>query len=125
MPDDDKTTISITRRLWRHLNRLKEPGDSFDTVIRREIGLVTDEDIARAVARIEWRQEWMGNGDHQAAVESAARHLRDRGDAEMSELDEHADLDIKTSPKIIRHVRQLPWIEHRGGRKYYWLTGNI
>jgi len=125
MPDDDKTTISITRRLWRHLNRLKEPGDSFDTVIRREIGLVTDEDIAEAVSRIEWRQDWMGNEDHQAAVGSAAQYLRDRGDAEMSELDEHADLDIKTSPKIIRHVRQLPWIEHRGGRKYYWLTGNI
>ena len=35
MPDDDRTSIQISRETWRDLNQRKEPGDSFDDVIQR------------------------------------------------------------------------------------------
>ena len=35
MPDDDRTSIQISRETWRALNQRKEPGDSFDDVIQR------------------------------------------------------------------------------------------
>lgn len=31
--DDENTTVKVKKDTWRRLNRLKEPGDSFDDVI--------------------------------------------------------------------------------------------
>jgi hypothetical protein len=34
----EKTNIKIDKDTWKQLNALKEPGDSFDDVVRRECG---------------------------------------------------------------------------------------
>jgi len=36
---EDTTTIEVKKSTWQELNALKEPGDSFDDVIRRELDL--------------------------------------------------------------------------------------
>lgn len=33
MPDDDITTVKVSKDTWRRLNIRKTPGDSFDDVI--------------------------------------------------------------------------------------------
>lgn len=35
MPENDVTTVKVKKGTWRKLNRLKEPGDSFDDVIAK------------------------------------------------------------------------------------------
>lgn len=35
MPEEDVTTVKITYETWKRLNKMKEPGDSFDDVIQR------------------------------------------------------------------------------------------
>jgi len=37
MKTQDTTVIRIGTDLWKHLNKLKEPGDTFDDVIRRQL----------------------------------------------------------------------------------------
>lgn len=44
MPAGERTNIEIDVETWRYLNGKKQPGDSFDDVLRRELdGLDTDE----------------------------------------------------------------------------------
>lgn len=40
----DYTTVNVRPDTWKELNARKEPGDSFDDVIRRELGLDVPED---------------------------------------------------------------------------------
>lgn len=35
MPDENSTTISVKYETWKQLNFRKQPGESFDEVIRR------------------------------------------------------------------------------------------
>lgn len=35
MDDDEITTVKVKGETWKDLNQMKEPGDSFDDVIRR------------------------------------------------------------------------------------------
>lgn len=38
----DKTTIQVSGDLWQELNRRKQPGDTFEDVLRRELGLTNE-----------------------------------------------------------------------------------
>lgn len=33
----EKTTIEVSKESWKQLNRQKEPGETFDDVIQREV----------------------------------------------------------------------------------------
>lgn len=49
VPDyDSKTTIEITLHVWKQLNALKGPGDSFNTVIQR---ILESRDEARRLTK--------------------------------------------------------------------------
>jgi preprotein translocase subunit SecD len=87
----------------------------------RDLEPVTDAEIREEAESIEWQLDWGGGEDHRDAVAEAGELLRDRGEAEMATLDDETGLKIQTSQKILRHVRELPWVMHRGGRKYYWV----
>jgi predicted CopG family antitoxin len=43
MGEDDTTTVKLKRDTWKELNSKKEPGDSFDDVIRRLLNETDDE----------------------------------------------------------------------------------
>jgi hypothetical protein len=86
-----------------------------------EVEPVSDNAIRAAADDIDWQLDWGGGEEHREAVAAAGQLLRDLGEAEMATIDEHAKLEIETSQKILRHVRYLPWVEHGGGRKYYWV----
>lgn len=103
-------------------DRLESVTERVDDLERRVAALepVSDDEIRDAVDEIEWQLDWGGGEDHREAVAEAGELLRDRGEAEMATLDDETSLGIETSQKILRHVRYLPWVEHGGGRKYYW-----
>lgn len=50
MEDDETTTIKVKGVTWRQLNRMKEPGDSFDDVIQRLLEEGEEGNPNRAVA---------------------------------------------------------------------------
>ena len=41
---DDSTTVQVSTETWKELNGRKQPGESFDDVIRRELGLGDEAD---------------------------------------------------------------------------------
>jgi len=47
MTDDDITTIKVSRDTWKELNREKEPGDSFDDVLRRLLAERLEDDAGK------------------------------------------------------------------------------
>jgi len=77
------TNIAVSEKVWTELNRRKKPGDSFDDVLRRELGLVErapDRDPVDAVAA----EIAIGHTDAEVAanrelVRVATRWLRDQG----------------------------------------------
>lgn len=44
MADERVTSIKVSEEVWQHLNGQKRLGDSFDDVLRRELGLEDDRD---------------------------------------------------------------------------------
>jgi hypothetical protein len=104
-------------------DRLESVIDRLDDLEARVSALepVSDAEIRDAADGIEWQLGWGGGEKHREAVAQAGQLLRDRGEAEMGRLDDESELEIESSQKILRHVRHLPWVEHGGGRKYYWI----
>lgn len=45
---EDRTTIQVSSEVWRWLNSKKEPGESFDAVIKRELGIDNDSEDVEA-----------------------------------------------------------------------------
>lgn len=40
--DEDVTTIKVKTGTWKRLNQMKEPGDSFDEILKRLLNEVED-----------------------------------------------------------------------------------
>lgn len=43
-----KTTITVTDEVWGYLHDRKERGETFDAVLRQELGIARDEQEAQA-----------------------------------------------------------------------------
>jgi len=39
---DDRTTVQVSTEVWQYLNRQKQPGESMDDVLRRELEIGDD-----------------------------------------------------------------------------------
>lgn len=50
---NDRTTIQISGRLWTELNQRKQPGDTFEDVIRRGLNLDEDTDESETTTKVE------------------------------------------------------------------------
>jgi predicted CopG family antitoxin len=86
----DTTTIEVKTETWKALNQRKEPGESFDDVIQRELaigGSEPDVDEQTKEKETEWQellQQWRDIMDDQppmtshgqAATEATLRELR-------------------------------------------------
>ena len=96
------TNIAVSETVWTELNQRKKPGDSFDDVLRRELGLVEQAPAADPVDAV---AAGIAIGRTDVAVEAnrelvrvATRWLRDRQDsirkgaaplAEWQQVDTH------------------------------------
>lgn len=76
----DGTNIRVSETVWRHLNSQKRPGESFDDVLRRELGL------EREPTERDWRavlETWLDREDvpenRRDDVVALAELLRDEG----------------------------------------------
>jgi hypothetical protein len=95
MPSD--TNIAVSNDVWRELNSRKQPGESFDDVLRRMLAVKTDSAEAddenntpRTQAKPEVAElDLPGSVDADAAgdaVAAAVNELRERGSATKGEL---------------------------------------
>lgn len=98
----DRTTITVSDEVWRHLNAMKGRGDSFDDVLRRELGLGEEQpatppesqeprhDPTSTREREQLREALAGQGDLLEARVDAVLAMRDvlreRGRATKDEL---------------------------------------
>ena len=76
------TNIAVSEEVWTELNHRKQPGDSFDDVLRRELGLVErapESDPVEAVAAaINIGRTDTAVAANRELVRVASRWLRDR-----------------------------------------------
>jgi len=96
------TNIAVSEKVWTELNQRKKPGDSFDDVLRRELGLVeqapASDPVAAVAAEIAIGRTDVAVESNRELVRVASRWLRDRGErvrkgdaplAEWQSLDTH------------------------------------
>jgi hypothetical protein len=98
----DRTTITVSDEVWRHLNAMKGRGDSFDDVLRRELDLGEEQpktppereaphhESTPTREREQLREALAGQGDlleaRVDAVLAMRDVLRDQGRAAKGEL---------------------------------------
>jgi predicted CopG family antitoxin len=96
------TNIQISNTVWRELNGRKQPGESFDDVLRRELGLPADSVLPRNL--IAYLEQLDINDEERDAVEAMWRYVR-----------EHAPV----SPQDIRDDVH-PGHESGKDREWWW-----
>ena len=77
------TNIAVSETVWTELNQRKKPGDSFDDVLRRELGLAAEAPATYPVDAVAagiaiWRTD-VAVESNRELVRVATRWLRDRG----------------------------------------------
>jgi len=76
------TNIAVSETVWTELNQRKKPGDSFDDVLRRELGLVEQapatDPVDAVAAAINIGRTDMAVEANRELVRVATRWLRDR-----------------------------------------------
>ena len=108
--------------MWTALNKQKRPGESFDDVLRRELGLARPtDDLDAALADLPLDEEW------QAAARACHAYIREHGEVSPQELrDEvHPEVPVASSPewwlkKLGGELAKLPGIERASQRRYEW-----
>jgi len=118
------TNIPVSDEVWRELNARKNPGDSFDDVLRRELGLVDHHDRADAEAAAAATGL---DGDWQAALVAVWEHLRDVGEASPSEIRDavHPEQSCDSGEewwwkKLGGEIGELPGVERVSQRRFEW-----
>jgi hypothetical protein len=97
----EKTNIQIDKDTWKKLNAQKEPGDSFDDVVRRECGFDASGDpFSGAEPRGEREREPMQNAaEPEIVLPDELPHSIDRSEARrvigrvLELVDEHGPLE--------------------------------
>jgi negative regulator of replication initiation len=95
------TTVEVSEEVWRHLNSLKGPGDSFDDVLRRELDIGDSADPSSgAEPRGERVREPMQNAaEPEIVLPDELPHSIDRSEARrvigrvLELVDEHGPLE--------------------------------
>jgi len=76
------TNIAVSEEVWTELNQRKKPGDSFDDVLRRELGLAesapASEPVDAVAAEIAIGRTDVAVAANRELVRVASRWLRDR-----------------------------------------------
>jgi predicted CopG family antitoxin len=121
------TNIPVSEQVWRELNSRKNPGDSFDDVLRRELGLVNHHDRAdadAAAAATGLDEDW------QAALVAVWAYLREVGEASPSDIRDavYADQPCDSGEewwwkKLGDEIAQLPGAERVSQRRFEY-TGD-
>jgi predicted CopG family antitoxin len=121
------TNIPVSEQVWRELNSRKNPGDSFDDVLRRELGLVNHHDRADAEAAA--AATGLGE-DWQAALVAVWEHLREVGEASPSDIRDavHPEHPCDSGQqwwwkKLSDEIDQLPGVERASQRRFEY-TGD-
>ena len=96
------TNIAVSEEVWTELNHRKKPGDSFDDVLRRELGLVEQapatDPVDAVAAAINIGRTDVAVAANRELVRVATRWLRDRDEsirkgaaplAEWQQVDTH------------------------------------
>lgn len=118
------TNIPVSDEVWRELNSRKNPGDSFDDVLRRELGLV-DEDRRQqaeaAAADTGLDEDW------QAALVAVWAYLQEVGEASPSDIRDavYAEEPCDSSPewwwkKLSGEIAAMPGVERVSQRRFEW-----
>jgi DNA-binding transcriptional LysR family regulator len=117
------TNIQVSQEVWTALNRQKRPGESFDDVLRRELGVgPTDRDgLDAALAELPLDEEW------QAAARACHAYIREHGEVSPQELRDavHPEVPVGSSAewwwkKVGGELEQLPGIVRTSQRRYEW-----
>jgi hypothetical protein len=116
------TNIPVSEQVWRELNSRKDPGDSFDDVLRRELGLVDHYDRADAEAAA--AATGLGD-DWQAALVAVWAYLREVGEASPSAIRDavHPEHPCDSGEdwwwkKLSGELDQLPGVERVSQRRF-------
>jgi hypothetical protein len=76
------TNIAVSEKVWTELNQRKKPGDSFDDVLRRELGLAAEapatDPVDAVAAAINIGRTDVAVEANRELVRVATRWLRDR-----------------------------------------------
>jgi predicted CopG family antitoxin len=118
------TNIPVSDEVWRELNSRKNPGDSFDDVLRRELGLM-DED-RRQHAEAAAADTGLGE-DWQAALVAVWAYLQEAGEASPSDIRDavHPEQPCDSGEewwwkKISGEISAMPGVERVSQRRFEW-----
>ena len=116
------TNIPVSDEVWRELNSRKNPGDSFDDVLRRELGLVDEDRRQRAEAAA--ADTGLGE-DWQAALVAVWAYLQEVGEASPSDIRDavHPEEPCDSSPewwwkKLSGEIAAMPGVERVSQRRF-------
>jgi len=116
------TNIPVSDEVWRELNSRKNPGDSFDDVLRRELGLVDEDRRQQAEAAA---ADTGLNEDWQAALVAVWDHLREVGEASPNDIRDavHPEHACDSSPewwwkKLGGEIAAMPGVERVSQRRF-------
>lgn len=129
MADHETTTITVSIDVWRELQQRKDPGDSFDDVLRAELGLpvaVSPDELAVGDAR----QALDGRDleeDEREALLAVWRFVREEGRVSPQDIKETVYPDHSAGKgeewwwKTLKgEIESLPGIERPKQRTFVW-----
>lgn len=121
------TTINIKPDTWRDLNKLKEPGDSFDDVIQRLLGDGENNPHNSAVGDLDELAEHDLTDEELDAVRAMAAFVRDRGEASPKDIRDEVHEDHPANKGVEWWWKELggaledvDGIERVSQRRFVW-----
>jgi len=117
------TNIPVSDEVWKVLNVKKEPGESFDDVLRRELALDTTSDLPREVD--DYLAELDLSAAERDAVEEMWRYVRDHGPVSPQEIRDDVHPGNEAGKKrewwwkaLSPHLDDSPQVDRVSQRRY-------
>jgi len=120
------TNIPVSDEVWKQLNIRKEPGESFDDVLRRELGLDTTSDLPREVDT--YLAQLDVSDSERDAVEAMWRYVRDESPVSPQDIRDEVHPGNETGKdtewwwkKLSPFLDEAPGIDRASQRRYQFV----